>query len=495
MSRILIIGNTPLPFEDNIAIQPAAGFRTWQFLKPLLEAEHEVKVVGIYDKEHYGKIQNSKFKIQNYGIKGEKVEKKSSRLKKELQQIHDQFQPDCVIGVNTLPSFYACQLKTDRPIWADLNGWIMAEAASQAEVAQTNSYLPHYWHLEKTILKRADQFSVVSEHQKWSLYGELASLGKLNQKTAAFEFVHHIQNAQDYTLKTGGNKKNVTSIRGTSSSAPLIKGRLEKELLSSLPREDGRIEFSSPLAKGGLRGICAPDDFVVLFCGGYNTWVDTNTLLQGLTLCIKKNPKVKFVSTGGTIPGLDENTFKKFNLQATSYKLPTSFIFLGWIDYQLIPQLYRAADLGINIDKPNIETWTGARNRLNEMMKYGLPVLTSLGSEISYDIFNHQLGLTFSQKNPRDFADKILWAAEHPTELKQFAHKALLYAKKYYSPEYTTKALQNWVKNPTHAPDFGQKISLEKIGWQSGLKLALKSLKQRGLKGTWQKIKKNWRRI
>ena len=45
-----------------------------------------------------------------------------------IQQLADEFAPEAILGVNTHPSSRAVLIDTDRPIWCDLNGWIMAEA-------------------------------------------------------------------------------------------------------------------------------------------------------------------------------------------------------------------------------------------------------------------------------------------------------------------------------------------------------------------------------
>ena len=45
MTRILILGAAPLPFES-LARQYAANLRTWHFTKPLLDDGHDVRLIG-----------------------------------------------------------------------------------------------------------------------------------------------------------------------------------------------------------------------------------------------------------------------------------------------------------------------------------------------------------------------------------------------------------------------------------------------------------------
>jgi hypothetical protein len=45
--------------------------------------------------------------------------------------------------------------------------------------------------------------------------------------------------------------------------------------------------------------------------------------------------------------------------------------------------VYREADVGLNVDGPNYETLFGARTRILAMAAEGLPVATSVGTELS----------------------------------------------------------------------------------------------------------------
>ncbi len=45
MSRILIIGMSPMPFENERKVY-GTGIRTWQFALPLLESGHEICVAN-----------------------------------------------------------------------------------------------------------------------------------------------------------------------------------------------------------------------------------------------------------------------------------------------------------------------------------------------------------------------------------------------------------------------------------------------------------------
>lgn len=315
--------------EDNCGNRPAAGLRSYQFLKSCI-GKFDVKCVAIEMSPVEKAFDESIIRVS-----------KDNTTK--VQNVHDEFQPDLILGVNTFPSYIACGLKTDRPIWADLNGWIMSEAQAQAYKMKSDAYLAHYFELEKRILMRADYFSAVSKREADALLGSLAWAGRLNSGNFGVELVHHIPNGTEDFL---------------SDRASADYGAIAK------------------ISSG---------KFNLLWLGGYNTWVDEELLFKGVEDAMAKSPDVEFVSTGGGIPGLDDKTFARFLefVNASPYK--DRFKFLGWVKTEEIPLIYKACSLGLNIDRDCVETHTGARNRINEMMKFAMPVITTLGSEISYE--------------------------------------------------------------------------------------------------------------
>jgi glycosyltransferase involved in cell wall biosynthesis len=94
-------------------------------------------------------------------------------------------------------------------------------------------------------------------------------------------------------------------------------------------------------------------------------------------------PDIYFVYTGGAISGIDDKTFARFSEMVNASRFKDRFVFLGWVKTNEIPLIYSECSVGLNIDRACVETFTGARNRINEMMKFGLPVITTIGSEIS----------------------------------------------------------------------------------------------------------------
>jgi glycosyltransferase involved in cell wall biosynthesis len=449
--RIFVLGNCPLPTENSKS-RPAAGLRSYQFISGLKKnPEIQLKVVCIGMPECYGGTNPDYGEVNEGGVAFNRISKDDIDLTQKIQVLHDGFKPDCIVSINTFPSYVAAQLDCETPLWADLNGWVMAEAQAQAFKMDSNDYLPHYAIMQKLILQRADKISTVSQAQKLAVIGELAGLGRLSKETFNYELVHDIPNATSW-----------------------FEGEREDEGVYAIP---------------GL-----PDEaFTALWMGGYNTWADEKTLFESVSNAMESCEKLYFVSTGGSIEGLDNETFENFRKMIETSPYKDRFIFLGWLKTIDIPKLYRRVHIGLNIDRKCIETLTGARNRINEMMKFGLPIITTAGSEISYEVARVNAGLVLRSGDSMAISEAIKslynqWTIK-PRPFSDFSKNGQKYIEEECNYEVTTRTLRNWCKNPKAAPDRGTRIDFSRLG---SARAALKYLKQGGIK---RFSKKLWQRI
>jgi len=327
------------------------------------------------------------------------------------------FQADVIIGTNAFPSYIAAQLPTGLPMWLDMNGHVMAEAQAKSYRYQDNYYLHHFWEFEKKILERGDKFSVVSNHQKFASIGELGARGRLNKDSTGYEFVHTIPSGFDATKFI--------------HDKVVLRNKLVKET-----------------------------DFVVLWSGGYNTWTDVETLYNGLAMTIEKNPRIKFVSIGGAIEGHDTLTYDLFNklIQKSPYR--DNFILLGWIPQDEVHNCYLESDVGLILDAPMYEGLLGCKTRVMEWIRAGLPTMATELCELTTVLHKQNLGYTFPIGKPSAIKDLLLYLADHPHELKKTGKRAQEYGFEHFTFEKTTKPVQEWVSNPTIAPDSGKKVDM-----------------------------------
>jgi hypothetical protein len=123
-----------------------------------------------------------------------------------------------------------------------------------------------------------------------------------------------------------------------------------------------------------------------------------------------------------------------------------------------LPRIYQEANLGINIDEINYETFFGARNRLNNLMAAGVPVLTTYGSEISQMIDEGECGVVCPPGNVEALVRGVVRMLREPDERRRLGERARQFARGAFSPEALTEGVRAWARRPQLAPDNAEKL-------------------------------------
>jgi len=414
LSKVLLIGFNPPQLLKDTKIE-AAHYRTWQFLQPLIDDGHEICLcAGARGEPALSNAQDMpaewrgqvRYHPMPFGRVG---------WQPLLQAAHDSFQPDCIVAVNYFQCLYATRLKTDRPIWMDLYGEIFTLIQAANFRTQTDRGLQTTIEFVRDILQTGDAFSGCSLPQQHAIVGELGMAGRLNRHTFGFEFAH--------TVLPG--------------APPIPK---------QMPARPTTRTLLQPL------GI-APDDFVVLWCGGYNTWTDVDTLFKGLEQAMAAAPRLHYVSVGASTYAGPDNVYERFCNMAKQSRFAERFHLLGWRPWSEMKQFYAESNVGINIDALHYETIYGTRTRLVEMIASGLPVVTSLGAELSYLLQARDAALTFAVGDATNLGRQLATLAAQPERCRALAQAAYSYAADALSFATTTLPLRQWVRTAQLAPD------------------------------------------
>lgn len=439
--NILVVGTGPLP-EENKQVN-AAGLRTQQFLDALLLEKKEKKTaVVLFEQNRFDfvRVHPKSLFLSHISLSRHHI-----RWKTILREQIRKYKPEIIVGVNTLGSFLASQVMPKKTLfWADLNGWAMAEAQAQSFALKTNAFLPHVWGMESSVIRRANFFSVVSNSQKYALYGELAGLGRLHKDNFGEDIVELVPN----------------------SCRPLSFSEQEKK--------------EEKLFRGKL---FPTDAFTLLWIGGINAWADEKTLFIALEKSMSENKKIHFVMTGGILRGIDEKSFPRFQERVKHSKFADRFHFLDWVKTEDFPSLFWECDAGINIDRPCIETTFGARNRLNEMLRYSLPIISTTGTEVMSHIVERGGGIPCNMSDAEGISQIILSLSygEEDQEKRRKAQENL--RRNDFSGTITTKGFRQWIQNP-------QKNTFFSVSLSQGGKLGagISYWKQRGAKSFFHKL-------
>ncbi|MGI6456081.1 MAG: glycosyltransferase family 4 protein [bacterium] len=418
MTRILILGIGPLARSGKKKFH-SGGNRAWHLTKPLLDAGHEVTLICMRTTGSTSDTEPLESRYQEDNLTYYEVDEVRCFANDEyLHQKIREHQSEVLIGACDYPAARAAAVAGDLPLWADIHGYPMGEAQAKAYHYQEPGYIHHFWNFHREVLRRADRFSVTSERQRMTTIGELGVMGRMNQYTFLEPLVTHIPIAWN-------------------PETPYVPHTRRKN-----------------------------DPFIILFSGGYNLWCDVETLFQGLEKAMRSDNRIRFLSTGGVIDGHDEKTYPRFQRMVEQSDLRDRFDLRGWVSPEELTEIQRMAHLGINVDLPCYETLIGARNRLTEFMARGIPILTTLCSEISQILHYKSLVLSVPTQNPDILANEIILAANHPERMEKIAVQARALFEEQYTFHNTTKELMEWCNNPVHSGDFGKPILRLDYRWQ-----------------------------
>jgi glycosyltransferase involved in cell wall biosynthesis len=384
----------------------ARSYRTWQFVEPLLADGHQICLAISHQADQFDIKHSLDSRLSYHRLSMQRL-----GWPRHLNRLHDRFKPDGVLAVMFNNCLRVTRLATDRPIWMDMYGDKLAETQIAEYTQQHSRGRRNMFRYLQEMLRQGDVYSTCSTPQKYALVGQLGMVSRLNRHTLGYEFVHLVLPGSPACPKnTSGN--------------PTLLGDL-----------------------------VPADAFIVLWCGGYNVWTDVDTLFRALEEAMSRDPRMVFVSVGGGVKISQNNAYDRFLAMIGTSAHRHRFHMLGWRPANEVPAYYRQADVGINLDTLHYETLLGTRTRLVEMMGYGLPVITSLGCELSAIIHDQELGLTFPIGDAVALCDRILALAGDPTNRQVLAERAQRYANHQLSFAETTHPFREWARGPYHAPD------------------------------------------
>ncbi len=409
---IFCAGVGPLPPENPDRLF-APGLRIWGIARQLLARGHRLRLATV---QFWGAPLEKVFVFDlSPGCdfpKPRVLDLQRRKLAEVFANEAREFGAVAAIGSTDLVNRELAQMETDIPLWCDYFGDPMAERQMLARLHESDDGLADQWKTLAPALRRADRVSGCSTFQVGALLGEMATLGRLNRHTAAERL------------------------------ANLVPPWLEPIPPASEP---------GPF----LRGVAAPaDSFLVFQSGGFNTWLDVETLFAALEIAMRRLPKLRFACTGGAIPGHNEKSFARFQSLVASSPNKDRYHLLGWIPLGRVPRIIQECDLGLNVDLPSAEGWLGTRNRIMDWIMGRLPVVSTIGCELTLDLAEIDYVVGVEQADAEAVASAIVQIAERPEKFRAQTLGAQKYLREEYSPEKCLSPLMRWASNPQSAGDL-----------------------------------------
>lgn len=426
---VIIFGNGPMPNEPDLAVT-APGSRTWQIVRTvangLVEAgatTEDILVIAL-DETVRATSENSPIVTE--------VKAGGREISIEYRPLHyEKFKNTgidpspaidlppvirAVVGTGSVQPYATAagfaELRS-LPIWIDVFGDPICETQSQLEImaaadpAGAETRLVHVWKLLLDCLLKGDQFSALSRRQRHALHGQLGCAGRLNQFTAPAPLAHYL---------------------------PYAVFEDDTELAEPAP--------SKPESQ-----------FTIMWCGSFNTWMDVPTLTRGLTDALTSNPNLRLLVVGGKIDGYNEISYGQFIEGIRAAGVEGSVTLMDWQPLREMKKLYAMCDLGISIDRFTYEAELGSRTRLVNFLAAGIPVASTVVTELSEELARDGMLMPIELGNAQSFTQLLHEAAAGSSVTQKRGPNCRTYILEHFNGQEWGTELREWLKNPGKAPD------------------------------------------
>jgi glycosyltransferase involved in cell wall biosynthesis len=391
--RVLLVGVRPGPGELAARGLSFPGHRTEQFAGALREAGCDVASV-LLDEEPQTAAPSGNGEVHV-------LDPDAFGAGDVLQRVHDALAPGAVVAAG---GFHAARvvarLATDSPRWIDLPGDLPAEGQARAR-RDGDGVIADYLSVLAQALRVGDRFSVVGPSQRLALLGQLGLAGRLTGTVLGEDPVEVVP---------------------LSASAP---------------------EAPPPLPRAGL---------IALWSGGYNTWMDGETLFEGLEAAMARAAEIVFVSTGGPVAGHDEASHAAFWARARASPFAHRFVDLGRLPRREALRVLSEAHVVLSISRGCLEAELGSRQRLVEGLAHGRPAVATRAGDLAAAIAEKDAGMLVPAGDPRALATALVELAADRNRLAACAeHARALWAERF-TVEATTAGLAAWARRPRAWP-------------------------------------------
>ena len=158
-----------------------------------------------------------------------------------------------------------------------------------------------------------------------------------------------------------------------------------------------------------------PDDPTIVSVGRLYARKGLFTLIESMPAVIKRFPKAKFVISGKG----QSDEMAKLNAHAEKIGVKTNIIFTGYTPDKDLPKLYQAADVFAFSTIYEHHPFA-----VLEALSTGLPAVTTTVGGIPETIDSGRNGFLVEPFNSKQFADKILFLLDHPSDAAEMGKRA-----------------------------------------------------------------------
>lgn len=433
---VIIFGNGPMPNEPDFAVT-APGSRTWQIIRTVADGLVQAKALAegilVFGLDETHRESAGKSIHTSVISAGQQVSVEYRPLPytafRELgtSQSTDQLLPANIRAViatgSVQPYSTAAGFAHIRslPLWVDIFGDPLCETQSQLELsgeanpAAAETQMVHVWKLLLDALLEGDRFYGLSQRQRHAIQGQLGCAGRLNQFTAPMSLCHYLPYAV----------------------------------------------FEDDTSLPSARQAKPEEHFTLMWCGSFNTWMDVPTLTRGITGALRSNPNMRLIVVGGKIPGYNEISYAQFLAGIREAEVEGVVTLLDWQPLSAMQKLYAQCDLGLSIDRYTYEAELGSRTRLINFLAAGVPVASTVVTELSVELQRDGMLAPFNLGSPESLTHTLISASEGSAVSQNRGQRSRQYIMENFNGSQWGSELRKWLANPQKAPDKNQNRQTE----------------------------------
>ncbi|MDP2315984.1 MAG: hypothetical protein Q8P41_24015 [Pseudomonadota bacterium] len=184
----------------------------------------------------------------------------------------------------------------------------------------------------------------------------------------------------------------------------------------------------------------------VALVGGFNTWFDGETLLDGLLRAMDRAP-IQVEVVGGPIPGHHTETWSTFVGRARASAHAGAFRFRDRLPPAELARVLGTCTVGVVLDRPGYEPEFGSRTRVLLYLHQGLRVIATTRCELARDLAAGGWIEAVPMQDPTALADALLAPAA------ALPDRAPLRAR--YGIAATTAGVRAWAARPARRARHG----------------------------------------
>ena len=162
------------------------------------------------------------------------------------------------------------------------------------------------------------------------------------------------------------------------------------------------------------------DEKYIAYCGTASNNKDgVDDLIRAFALVAEKYPDVK-LKIMGRAPTKNDESGNMSLVEQLGIKDKVEFT--GIIKAEDMPQMLKNATIVALARPDSLQAQCGFPTKLGEYLLTGNPVVVTKVGDIPLFLEDGKTALLAEQQNPKDFADKIIWALNHPVEATSIGH-------------------------------------------------------------------------